>query len=326
MTWLIVGGAGYIGSHLTHYWRGVGTQVVVLDDLSTGRAESVPSDVPLVVGNACDPTSVAEVMVAHSITGVVHLAARKHARESVRLPLEYWRTNIAALLGVLQAADHCDISAFLLSSSCSVYGSAGEVSPDTPLRPQSPYGRTKALSETIVRDWARSKQRRWAALRYFNVIGNAAFAFAPDRSDECLVPVATQRVRSGLVPMIFGADFPTPDGTALRDYVDVRDLARAHVLVAEDLGRGTLSTANDSILNVSSGEPTSVRRIVEAIRSELDWQGDPDVTPRRAGDPDRVWAQPSNTLHELGWAPEFSVEQSVQAHVHHVDSKVHSSN
>jgi len=318
VTWLVVGGAGYIGSHLVHLWASQAVPVVVLDDLSAGQLNALPQGVPVVHADARDTSRVARTLSEFSITGVVHLAARKHARESVEQPLDYWRTNIGALLGVLEAAAGQNISRVLLSSSCSVYGSAGEVTTHTPLRPQSPYGRTKATCEALLEDWARANGKTWATLRYFNVIGNAEFPNAPDRSTECLVPAATSEIRAGHRPVIFGSDFPTPDGTAMRDYLDVRDLATAHAIVAADLESDALTHGH--VLNVSTGVPTSVGAILDIITAETHWKGTPDVTSRRAGDPERIWSQPSSELHALGWAPMFGVRESIRAHVHHPDS------
>jgi UDP-glucose 4-epimerase len=318
MTWLVIGGAGYIGSHLVHLWANRNVPVVVLDDLSTGRLASLPQGVPVVHADARDSARVERALSEFAIRGIVHLAARKHARESVQEPLAYWRTNLGALMNVLEAAEGRNVRRFLLSSSCSVYGSAGEVTTSTALNPQSPYGRTKVMSEALLKDWTRTSGGTWAALRYFNVIGNAEFPNAPDRSSECLVPAASREIRAGERPMIFGADFPTPDGTAMRDYLDVRDIATAHAVVAADLESAALT--HGQVLNVSTGSPTSVRTILDVITKETNWSGTPDVSARRTGDPERIWAQPSPELHALGWTPTFSIQESIHAHVHHPDS------
>lgn len=320
MTWLVVGGAGYVGSHIVHHLHTEGKDIVVLDDLSSGRAESVPSGVPLAVADAADRRQVLEVIGSRSVTGVIHLAARKHARESMAHPLDYWRANLGALLGVLEAAQSWPVRWVLLSSSCSVYGSAGEVSDETPLAPVSPYGSTKVASEMLLREWAQSRSAKWAALRYFNVIGNANFPMAPDRSSECLVPAVTRRMRQGEPPIIFGADQATPDGSALRDYIDVRDVAAAHAIVAGYLDVPSDNPCAGFSANVSTGTPVSVHAIVASLASGLGWQGAAQTKDRRDGDPDRIWARPSPRLTELGWRPKFSLHESIMSHILHEDA------
>jgi UDP-glucose 4-epimerase len=322
MSWLIVGGAGYIGSHIAHHLAREGLPLVVLDDLSTGRYESVPSGVPLEVADASDSQHVSSIMERYSVSGIIHLAARKHARESVRQPLEYWRANVGTLLGVLQAADAVGIDWFLLSSSCSVYGSAGEASNSAALDPQSPYGATKVASEMLVRDWCRSRGIPWVALRYFNVIGNGDFPFAPDRSSECLVPAVAGGIREGRVPTIFGTDFETPDGTALRDFVDVRDVAKAHALVARKLEVGGGGPLGNRTLNIATGEPTSVLQVIQGVADALGWTGEPLTAERRPGDPERVWAEPSAELTSLGWMPQHSTQDAIESFVRHSHSTV----
>lgn len=320
MTWLIVGGAGYIGSHIVHQLYDAGLPVVVLDNLSSGDARALPGGVHLEVADACDTSAVETVMRKYSVSGVVHLAAYKHARESVANPLQYWRNNLGALLGVLEAATSSPVQWFLLSSSCSVYGSAGEVRTDTPLNPESPYASTKAASESLLEDWARTTGVPWAVLRYFNVVGNADFPFAPDRSTECLIPAITKRIQAGKRPLVFGADFDTPDGSALRDYVDVRDLARAHAVVAQDLSRNANGLSRGKALNVSTGSPTSVLTIAQLVSELMNWSEPPEILNRRTGDPDKVWTTPSPELASLGWAPSFSLRESIRSHVTHRDS------
>lgn len=320
MSWLIVGGAGYIGSHVVHHLSREGVPVVVLDDLSTGRSESVPDGVPLEIADASDSQRVSSIMEGYRVSGIVHLAARKHARESVDHPLEYWKANVGTLLGVLQAADLVGVEWFLLSSSCSVYGSAGEVSDMAPYAPGSPYGATKVASEMLVRDWCQSRGVPWVALRYFNVIGNADFPFAPDRSSECLVPVVARAIRNEGTPTIFGTDFETPDGTALRDFIDARDVAEAHAIVARDLADKGGSRLRNRALNVATGEPKSVRQVVQGVAEALGWTAEPSISQRRAGDPERVWAKPSAELTSLGWMPRYSTRDAIRSFVRHPDS------
>lgn len=229
---------------------------------------------------------------------------------------------MGALMGVLEAVDSYPIEWFLLSSSCSVYGSSGEVRPDTPLSPESPYANTKAASESLLEDWAEATGVHWAALRYFNVIGNADFPFAPDRSAECLVPAVVRRIAEGRSPVVFGCDFDTPDGSALRDYLDVRDLARAHALVAQDLKVRDESLTRDRALNVSTGAPVSVLEVIQMVSESMSWDGSPEISIRRPGDPDKVWTTPSPELVALGWTAQFGARASIASHVNHPDTGV----
>ena len=314
-TWLITGGAGYIGAHVVHEFRREGYGVVVLDDLSTGHAERLGGSVRLVEGRCQDSALVAGLVGDFDIRGVVHLAARKHARESARSPLLYWSENVGALLGVLQGISGSGVRHMVLSSSCSVYGSAGEVTPNTPTDPVSPYGRTKLVSEMALADCAEEIGLTWVALRYFNVIGNGDFTMAHDTSTECLVPAATRLLSSGQIPHVYGLDFPTPDGSALRDYIDVRDLARAHLLAAQELERSPDSVAWRTGLDVGRGSPVSVLEVLGAVAEAL---GVPVVYHdggRQPADPPAVWTSASPALRYLGWRPTHDLRSSVTAHV-----------
>lgn len=319
MSWLIVGGAGYIGSHVAHHLARQGHPLVVLDDLSTGRFESIPNGVSLEIADASNSQDVSSILERYSVSGIIHLAARKHARESVAQPLRYWKANIGSLLGVLEAANEVGIDWFLLSSSCSVYGSAGKASDSAAVDPQSPYGSTKVASEMLVRDWCQSRRIPWVALRYFNVIGNADFPFAPDRSSECLVPAVARAIREGHVPTIFGTDFDTPDGTAMRDFVDVRDVAAAHAIVAQELAIGGGGRIRNRALNIATGEPTSVLQVIKSVTRTLGSPVEPLTSQRRPGDPERIWAEPSLELTSLGWIPEHSTNNSIRDFVRHQD-------
>lgn len=310
--WMVVGGAGYIGSHVVRELTAHGSPCVVLDDLSTGMRESVPQTVELIVGDASDPTVVRDAVHQYDVNGVVHLAARKMARESRRRPLDYWSTNVGTMLGVLNGVAGTSVRRFILSSSCSIFGSAGQVDEQQQPRPQSPYARTKLVSEWILEDFALQYPISWTALRYFNVIGNSDFPSSVDRCGECIVPAAARRIRTGKQPEIFGSTFDTPDGTALRDYVDVRDLAVAHRLVADSLVAPGTAVAGQH-LNVGTGSPTSVQYVLDELATRLEWKGGFLRRERAAADPDRIWAVPSPILHALGWSPRYSVSESIAA-------------
>ena len=174
----------------------------------------------------------------------------------------------------------------------------------------------------LLQDWAEAAGVDWAALRYFNVIGNAGFPFAPDRSMECLVPAVVRRIAEGGRPVVFGCDFETPDGSALRDYLDVRDLAYAHALVAQDLSSGDGSLTRGKALNVSTGTPVSVLEVIQLVSESMSWGGFPEVSIRRPGDPDKVWTTPSPELVALGWNAQFDAHASIRSHVTHPDNGV----
>jgi UDP-glucose 4-epimerase len=309
--WLLVGGAGYIGSHIAHQFVKLGRNVVVVDNLESGKVESLPKEAIFRLGSANDAEFIYSVCMEFQVIGVVFLAARKQARESINKPLEYWSDNIGALIGTLKGIPETNVKHFLLSSSCSVYGSSGEVKNTTQLNPVSPYGRTKVVSEMIVRDCCAELDIGWTALRYFNVIGNDCFPYSRDRSQECLVPAVSRKILNGESPILFGRNFDTEDGTSLRDYIDVRDLARAHVMVCDDLMRTGESLVIDKCLNVSTGNPISTLEVLENILSCLDSDLDLLDLGRREGDPERVWAKPHQELLDIGWEPKYSIRESI---------------
>lgn len=317
-TWLVTGGAGYIGAHVVRTLSEAGLPVVVVDNLSTGVRRRLMDGVPFIHADCSDAGLVHEVLLGYSVSGVIHLAAFKQARESVREPVRYWGNNIGAMLGVIEAIEGTLVRHFVLSSSCSIYGAAGPVDSRTRANPMSPYARTKHVSEELLSGCAPSLGLSWLALRYFNVIGNADFPSAQDTSAECVVPATAARLLRGEQAVVYGADFPTPDGTALRDYVDVRDLASAHLAAAQHLTNGSPS---GRALDVGTGAPRSVLEVLTAVHDAL---GQP-MTFRDGGrnpaDPDAVWAQATTIRTLLGWSPEHDLQASVRAHVRAVKSK-----
>ena len=311
-TWLLIGGAGYIGSHTAWDIKQAGGHAIIFDNLSTGLAERIPPSATLIQGDAADHASVIDAIETHNATGIMHFAARKQARESVRRPMDYWNDNLMPLLGVVRAAQDTSIQNFILSSSCSVYGAAQGATEATAMSPLSPYARTKMVSELIVRDVLDAAPTNWCALRYFNFIGNANFPNAVDTSEECLVPAVTRRILSRQQPIIFGTSYQSKDGTALRDYVDVRDLAAAHTATARWMIR--FGALPNPLVNVGTGTPRSVLEIVDHISELLDWSGGYSVEKIQTGDPGPVYAQPSAFLASLEWKPQFSLRESLAAH------------
>nr|BFD84495.1 UDP-glucose 4-epimerase GalE [Streptomyces sp. Xyl84] len=309
MTWLITGGAGYIGAHVVRAMTEAGEQAVVYDDLSTGIAERVPDGVPLVVGSTLDADRVARTLTGHGITGVVHLAAKKQVGESVDLPLQYYRENVEGLRVLLEAVTAAGVGAFVFSSSAAVYGmpDVDLVTEETPCVPMSPYGETKLAGEWLVRATGRAAGLSTASLRYFNVAGAAA----PDLADTgvCnLVPMVFEKLTENAAPRIFGDDYATPDGTCVRDYIHVVDLAEAHVATARAL-RATPGL--ELTLNIGRGEGVSVREMIDTISAVTGHHRPPTVTPRRPGDPARVVASADRIATELGWKAKHDVHDMI---------------
>ncbi|AWE50619.1 UDP-glucose 4-epimerase GalE [Streptomyces nigra] len=310
MTWLITGGAGYIGAHVVRAMTRAGERAVVYDDLSTGIADRVPDGVPLVVGSTLDRERVARALAAHRITGVVHLAAKKQVGESVDRPLLYYRENVEGLRVLLEAVTATShVRSFVFSSSAAVYGmpDVDLVTEETPCAPISPYGETKLAGEWLVRATGRATGLSTASLRYFNVAGAAAPELA-DTGVFNIVPMVFEKLTQGEAPRIFGDDYPTPDGTCVRDYIHVVDLAEAHVAAARALQS---SPGHSLTLDIGRGEGVSVREMIDLINAVTGYDRPPTVTPRRPGDPARVVASADRIATELGWKAKYDVRDMV---------------
>ncbi|MFF9900219.1 UDP-glucose 4-epimerase GalE [Streptomyces longispororuber] len=314
MTWLITGGAGYIGAHVVRAMTEAGERTVVYDDLSTGIAARVPDGVPLVTGSTLDADLLARTLKEHGISGVVHLAAKKQVGESVEQPLRYYRENVDGLRVLLQAVTDAGVPSFVFSSSAAVYGMPdtenGLVTEDTPCLPISPYGETKLAGEWLTRATGRATGLRTACLRYFNVAGAAAPELA-DTGVFNIVPMVFEKLTECAAPRIFGADYPTPDGTCVRDYIHIADIAEAHVAAARRLAE--VPEGTDLTLNVGRGEGVSVREMVDLIADVTGKAVPAEVTGRRAGDPARVVAAADRITAELGWTAERDVREMVES-------------
>ncbi|MEU3932940.1 UDP-glucose 4-epimerase GalE [Streptomyces sp. NPDC029044] len=309
MTWLITGGAGYIGAHVVRAMTAAGERAVVYDDLSTGIAERVPDGVPLVEGSTLDAGRLARTLADHTVTGVVHLAAKKQVAESVERPLHYYRENVEGLRVLLDAVAAAKVPSFVFSSSAAVYGmpDVDLVTEETPCLPMSPYGETKLAGEWLVRATGRATGLSTACLRYFNVAGAAG----PDLADTGvfnLVPMVFEKLTEDAPPRVFGDDYPTPDGTCVRDYIHVVDLAEAHVAAARALHT---APGRDLTLNIGRGEGVSVREMIDRINAVTGHDRPPAVTPRRPGDPARVVACADRAAAELGWKARLDVQDMI---------------
>ncbi|MEU8708941.1 UDP-glucose 4-epimerase GalE [Streptomyces sp. NPDC048565] len=312
MTWLITGGAGYIGAHVAKAMTGAGERVVVLDDISSGIEERLSSDVTLVRGSTSDREVLDRVMAEHAVTGVVHLAAKKQVGESVEKPLLYYRENVSGLGVLLEAVVAAGVRRFLFSSSAAVYGvpDVDLITEETPCAPINPYGETKLAGEWLVRATGRAHGISTACLRYFNVAGSAAPALA-DLGVFNVVPMFFERLTRGEAPRIFGDDYPTPDGTCVRDYIHVADLADAHLAVASHLDEG--SDGGDLTVNIGRGEGVSVRELADLVGEVTGLRTEPVIEARRAGDAARAVASASRMTGKLGWTARRDMREMVES-------------
>lgn len=299
-TWLVTGGAGYIGAHTVRALVARGDRVVVLDDLSTGVAERVEEQATLVRASVLDEATVVATLAEHRVDGVMHLAAKKSAPESVREPLFYWYENVEGLRRLLAAMATAGVGRLIYTSSAAVYGSPGVdlITEATPCAPVNPYGSTKLAGEWMVAEQARATGLSAVALRYFNVAGTVDPLLA-DRGATNLVPIAMDAVAEDRRPPVFGDDYDTPDGSGVRDYVHVEDVADAHVAAAaavDEPGTGLLR-----VYNVGVGRGYSVLEVISEIARVSGRAVEPEIIARRDGDPGRVVADVNRIDTDLGW-------------------------
>jgi UDP-glucose 4-epimerase len=308
--WLLTGGAGYIGSHVIRALIAAGERVVVLDDLSTGDAARVPDGVPFVIASVSDEAAVRSVLREHAITGVIHLAAKKSVEESCADPLLYYRENLVGLLGVLEAMRAESVERLVFSSSAAVYGTPDSpaVEEDARTCPESPYGRTKLIGEWMVRDTAAAHGISVVSLRYFNVVGCGVPELA-DRRGANLFPRLLQRVAQQAPVLVFGGDYSTPDGTCVRDYIHVQDLAEAHVAAARLTGEQRC----DEVINIGCGRGYSVLDVVAEFGRAAGRTIPHVIEPRRAGDPSSMVADAGRAAATLQWQSRFGLADMVRS-------------
>jgi UDP-glucose 4-epimerase len=309
MTWLVTGGAGYIGAHVVRAMVDDGIGVVAIDDLSTGSAERVQG-APLVEGSVLDRDLLDATIAKHSVTGVVHIAAKKQVGESVADPLHYYRENVTGLVTLLEACQAARLDRFVFSSSAATYGlpDVDLVTEDVPGAPLSPYGETKLIGEWVMRDCATAFGLRYMALRYFNVAGTAS----PDLGDVGifnLIPMVFRELEAGSRPKVFGNDYPTPDGTCIRDYVHVADIATAHLMAARALDEG----AAPATYNIGRGEGSSVLDVIDVIGKVTGRDVTPEFVERRPGDPARIVAAVDRIREGLGFTATRDLEDMVDS-------------
>ncbi|WSQ13558.1 UDP-glucose 4-epimerase GalE [Streptomyces sp. NBC_01231] len=312
MTWLITGGAGYIGAHVARAMTEAGERVLVLDDLSAGVPARLPDGVPLVHGSSLDAGLLKRVCAEHAVAGVVHLAARKQVAESVARPTHYYRENVGGLATLLEAVAEAGIRRFLFSSSAAVYGDPDVdlITEETACAPVNPYGETKLAGEWLVRAAGEAHGIATTCLRYFNVAGAAAPELA-DTGVFNIVPMVFDRLTRDEAPRIFGDDYPTPDGTCVRDYIHVADLAEAHLAAARRLTGDAMQ--GDLTVNVGRGEGVSVRELITVIGEVSGDRRAPVVEARRPGDAPRAVASAARAAEALGWTARRGVPEMVES-------------
>jgi UDP-glucose 4-epimerase len=316
MTWLVTGGAGYIGAHVVRALAAANLSPVVIDDLSSGHPEFVPDGVPLVRGTILDRALVEQTLREHAVVGVIHVAGFKYAGVSVKRPLHTYAQNVEGTRIVLEAMEAADVANIVFSSSAAVYGTPDVplVTEDLPKRPASPYGESKLIGEWLLHDQAVATAEgqhplRHTSLRYFNVVGSGDPSIY-DTSPHNLFPLVFEALIEGRTPRINGDDYNTPDGTNVRDYVHVADIAAAHVVAAQRLAAGE---PIEPAYNLGSQNGLSVKQIMDAMARVTGIAFTPEIGPRRAGDPDRIVATGELAARDLDWANRHSVDEMVRS-------------
>jgi len=306
MNVLVVGGAGYIGSHCVRQLLAAGHRAVVLDNLVFGHRGAVAAGVPLYTEDLGDEAAVGEILSREKIEAVMHFAAFAYVGESVNDPLKYYFNNVVATLGLLRVMLKHGVKKFVFSSTCATYGvpTAMPIVETMPQAPINPYGQTKLDIENALKALARAHGLSFAAFRYFNAAGAAEDgAIGEDHAPEShLIPLAIESAvgrRPAL--QVFGSDYPTPDGTCLRDYVHVDDLSRAHIAVFAKLGEPGTAL----FYNLGTGKPTSVLEVIRAVEKVTGLKVPYLLAPRRAGDPPALYADSAKAVRELGWKIKF---------------------
>lgn len=311
MSFLVTGGAGYIGSHVVHAFVTAGLSPVVIDDLSSGHAAFVPAGVPFVEGSILDTDLVRKTITDYQVTGVVHLAGFKYAGLSVARPLHTYEQNVIGTISLLTAMADGGVDQIIFSSSAAVYGTprTALVTEQTPSDPESPYGESKLIGEWLLADQAKANGLKHTSLRYFNVVGSASPQLY-DSSPHNLLPAVLDALAQGRAPRLNGDDYDTPDGTCVRDYVHVGDIAVSHVAAAKALAGGR---ELEAVYNLGSGKGASNREIMIAIATATGIDFQPDVMPRRAGDPARIVASGARAARDLDWKMRHTLEDMVQS-------------
>lgn len=311
MKLLVTGGAGYIGSHVVHAAQAAGHECVVVDNLATGIRERISAEiVEIDIASPEAATNLSDLMTGQKFDSVIHLAARKQVGESVEIPERYYLDNIGGMANLLLAMRETGHDSLVFSSSAATYGmpDAKQVREDDPASPINPYGQTKLIGEWMVKN-AANWGLRGVNLRYFNVAGTGKEGLG-DTAALNLIPIAIGQLRRGETPKVFGDDYPTPDGSCIRDYVHVADLAEAHVAAVDYLER---SDRPYDTFNVGTGQGASVFEVLDALRTASGQDFAASVAPRRAGDPPRLVANVDRIAETLGFRTSHSLADIVDS-------------
>ncbi len=309
----MTGGSGYIGAHIVRLLRERGDNVVIADDLATGDLQRIDG-LPLVradLATDAAPALLADAMTEHAVDAVIHLAARKQVGESVARPAWYYQQNLGATANILLAMETAGVRTIVFSSSASVYGPSEEpeIDEEAATAPTSPYGETKLVGEWLIEDAAAALGLSALSLRYFNVAG-AGWPEFGDTAVLNLVPMVFEKLDAGQPPAIFGDDYPTPDGTCVRDYIHVLDVAEAHLAALDRLaGLG----AGHHVFNIGTGRGSSVREIIDRILHVAGIDVEPEVLPRRPGDPPSVVGAVDRIRARLGWSARFGLDDIIRS-------------
>ncbi|MBN1404147.1 MAG: UDP-glucose 4-epimerase GalE [Opitutales bacterium] len=312
MNVLVVGGAGYIGSHCVRQLQEAGHRPVVLDNMSYGHRDAVAADVRFYEGDLGDREYVAAILRKEEIELVMHFAAFAFVGESVQEPLKYYENNSAKPVQLLYAMKDCGVNKFVFSSTCATFGVPKEmpIHEDLPQAPINPYGQTKLDMENMLKACARAYGLSFAAFRYFNAAGAAEDGSIGEdhRPETHLIPLAIAAATGQGKPLsVFGEDYPTPDGTCLRDYVHVDDLSRAHIAAFDKLDKPGTAL----FYNLGTGTPASVLEIIRAVEDVTGLKVPYSMAPRRAGDPPALYADSRKALAELGWQIKYPTVHGV---------------
>jgi UDP-glucose 4-epimerase len=311
MTWLVTGGAGYIGAHVVRAFADAGLASVVVDDLSSGHREFVPQDVPLVEGSILDTALLGRVLEEYDVQGVVHVAGFKYAGVSVERPLHTYEQNVTGTVSLLRAMEDAGVDKIVFSSSAATFGTPSEelVTEQSAVSPESPYGESKLIGEWLLRDQGVAQGLRHTSLRYFNVVGSGT-KDVYDSSPHNLFPLVIEALLEGRTPRINGDDYPTADGTCVRDYVHVADLAISHVAAARALQAGK---SLEPVYNLGSGTGLSVRQIMDAMARVTGIDFEPEIHARRPGDPARIVASGELAARDLEWQMRHDTDEMVRS-------------
>ena len=315
MTILVTGGAGYIGSHMVHALADAGKRTVVLDNLSTGFDWAVPKNVPLVVGETGDQSLVAKLIAEHKVTTIIHFAASLVVPDSVREPLSYYRNNTVNSRALIETAVKSGIAHFIFSSTAAVYGNPAKVpaAEDAALTPMSPYGWSKLMTEIMLRDAGAAYGLGYVILRYFNVAGADPQLRTGQSTQGAthLIKVAVEHALGKRAKLeVFGTDYPTSDGTCVRDYIHVSDLVNAHSAALAHLGGGGASAT----YNCGYGHGYSVLQVIAAVERVCGHPLKVERAGRREGDPAAIVADAGRIRAELGWVPQYDDLDTIVAH------------